>query len=224
MKYEMVYFDLDNTILDFNKSERFALIKTMEYVKIPYREEYTEIYREINKKWWKLFSEKNYPKEVIVVERFREFFETIGKTLKDYAQVAEYYIDQLSETAFFVEGAENFLEKLIKNKQRMAVITNGVEKVQKKRSKIARLDRFFEFVLTSEKAGKPKPAPEIFYCAAKLSGVPLNKSVYIGDNPETDLVGAQNAGVDFILFDPDKEYDHKVKKFSNFEELIAFLV
>ena len=34
MKYEMIYFDLDNTILDFSKSEEFALKKIFEFLKL----------------------------------------------------------------------------------------------------------------------------------------------------------------------------------------------
>ncbi|MDK2886509.1 MAG: 2-haloacid dehalogenase [Thermosipho sp. (in: thermotogales)] len=223
MKYEMIYFDLDNTILDFNKSEEHALKKVFEFLNLDYKESYLEIYKPINEKWWKLFSEGKFPKHIIVVERFREFFETINVKINDYEKISELYLNGLSSAAFFIEGAEDFLKNLKEIGVRMAAITNGVESVQQSRSKIARLDRFFEFILTSEKVGKPKPEPDIFFYAEKLSKVPLYKSVYVGDNLETDFEGAKRANLDFILFDPENKFDIDIKKASNYEELYRLL-
>jgi putative hydrolase of the HAD superfamily len=224
MKYEMIYFDLDNTILDFDKSEEYALKSVFEYLNIRYDESYIEIYRPINEKWWKLFSEGKYKKEVIVVERFREFFEKIGVFNLNFNEVAKVYLKGLSSVAFFIEGAEEFLGKLKEKGFRMAAITNGVESVQQKRAKIAKLDRFFEFVLTSEKVGKPKPEPDIFFYAEKLSNVPLSRSIYIGDNIETDYEGAKKAKLDFILFDPKNKFGNNIKKVENYKELYRALV
>ena len=224
MKYEMIYFDLDNTILDFNKSEEYALKVVFEYLDYEFKDEYVEIYRPINEKWWKLYSEGKYEKQVIVVERFREFFNEIGIKYKNYEEIAKIYLKGLSNSAFFIEGAEQFLEKLREKGVRMAIITNGDEEVQQSRAKIAKLERFFEFLLTSERAGKPKPYPDIFYLAEKISGVPISKSVYIGDNIDTDYKGAKNAKIDFILFDPNDKYNLNIKKVKRHEELVDYLL
>ncbi|ABR30914.1 haloacid dehalogenase [Thermosipho melanesiensis] len=197
----MLYFDLDNTILNFDKSEEFALKKVFEFINIPYKEDYLNIYRPINEKWWRLFSEEKYKKEVIVVERFREFFQNVGIVWNDLEKIARVYLEGLSNSAFFIDGAEKFLSDMKSKGFRMAILTNGVEYVQQKRFKVAKLDRFFDFILTSERVGKPKPNPDIFFYAKKLSKVPLKESVYIGDNFETDFEGARNANLDFILFD-----------------------
>lgn len=224
MKYKMIYFDLDNTILDFNKSEEFALKKIFEFLKLNFKDEYLNIYKPINEKWWRLFSEGKFPKDVIVVKRFQEFFETININLDNYEEISKFYLKALSNAAFFIEGAEEFLKILKEKGIRMAAITNGVESVQQNRAKIAKLNRFFEFILTSEKVGKPKPEPDIFYYAEKLSKVPLSKSVYVGDNIETDYEGAKRANLDFILFDPENKFNVNIKKAKNFSELYELLI
>jgi len=224
MKYKMIYFDLDNTILDFNKSEEFALKKIFEFLKLNFKDECLNIYKPINEKWWRLFSEGKFPKDVIVVKRFQEFFETININLDNYEEISKFYLKALSNAAFFIEGAEEFLKILKEKGIRMAAITNGVESVQQNRAKIAKLNRFFEFILTSEKAGKPKPEPDIFYHAEKLSKVPLSKSVYVGDNIETDYEGAKRANLDFILFDPENKFNVNIKKAKNFSELYELLI
>jgi putative hydrolase of the HAD superfamily len=224
MKYKMIYFDLDNTILDFNKSEEFALKKIFEFLKLNFKDEYLNIYKPINEKWWRLFSEGKFPKDVIVVKRFQEFFETININLDNYEEISKFYLKALSNAAFFIEGAEEFLKTIKEKGIRMAAITNGVESVQQNRAKIAKLNRFFEFILTSEKVGKPKPEPDIFYYAEKLSKVPLSKSVYVGDNIETDYEGAKRANLDFILFDPENKFNVNIKKAKNFSELYELLI
>lgn len=224
MKYKIIYFDLDNTILDFNKSEEFALKKIFEFLKLNFKDEYLNIYKPINEKWWRLFSEGKFPKDVIVVKRFQEFFETININLDNYEEISKFYLKALSNAAFFIDGAEEFLKTIKEKGIRMAAITNGVESVQQNRAKIAKLNRFFEFILTSEKVGKPKPEPDIFYFAEKLSKVPLSKSVYVGDNIETDYEGAKRANLDFILFDPENKFNVNIKKAKNFSELYELLI
>ncbi|TYB93759.1 MAG: noncanonical pyrimidine nucleotidase, YjjG family [Kosmotoga sp.] len=224
MKYEMVYFDLDNTLLDFNKSQREALKRSMKRYGLIVDEKMQELYEKINEKWWSYFAQGKYEKDYIVVTRFKEFFEAAGIKNADPKKTSKEYLDELSKLAFFMPGAEKALKYLKQKGQRMAVITNGVERVQQGRSKKVNLDRFIEFVLTSERVGKPKPEPEIFFEASKRSGVPLEKSIYIGDNPDSDLQGAQRAGIDFILFDSDDkaiELDCTIAK--NFDEVIRFL-
>ncbi|SHH45105.1 YjjG family noncanonical pyrimidine nucleotidase [Thermosipho atlanticus] len=224
MKYTMIYFDLDNTILDFDKSEEYALKKVFEYFKLDFQKEFLGIYKTINEKWWKLFAEGKYPKETIVVERFKEFFNNIGINLKDYKKVSEIYLEHLSNAAIFIDGAEEFLYSLKSLGFRMAAITNGVDSVQQNRSKIARLDRFFEFVLTSEKVGKPKPEPDIFFYAEQITKIPLSESLYIGDKIETDYEGAKRANIDFILYDPKNKYNVDCKKATSYEELYKIIV
>ncbi len=220
----MVYFDLDNTLLDFNKSQREALKRSMKRYGLTVDEKMRELYEKINEKWWSYFAQGKYKKDYIVVARFEEFFESAGINNGDPGLTSKEYLDELSRLAFFMPGAENALKYLKQKGQRMAVITNGVERVQQGRSKKLNLDKYIEFVLTSERVGKPKPDPKIFFEASNLSGVPIEKSIYIGDNPESDFLGARRAGIDFILFENDgKVRDLECKKAESFDEVINFI-
>ncbi|MBM7559962.1 YjjG family noncanonical pyrimidine nucleotidase [Marinitoga litoralis] len=225
MKYEIVYFDLDHTLLDFEKSEKYALFEVLKELNLPTKDEYLEIYKPINEKWWKLFSEGKFPKEIIIVERFKEFFNVIGIDGNiNYNKISDLYLENLSHLGFFLNGAKELLEELKRINQRMAAITNGVEKVQQGRSKSLNLENYFEFILTSEKVGKPKPYPLIFFEAAKIANVPIEKSIYIGDNPDSDYLGAKNAGMDFILFDPENKHNLDCIKVKNYDELLKLLI
>ncbi|MGJ8453937.1 YjjG family noncanonical pyrimidine nucleotidase [Pseudothermotoga sp. U03pept] len=224
MKYEIVYFDLDNTLLDFSRSEKEALYNTFRDHGIFLTQEQITLYTQINKKWWLAFSQGKYDKEYIVFARFEEFLDNINVKSLDAKRIAQRYLETLSHLAYFLPGAEDLLEKLKKRKQRMAVLTNGVKTVQESRSKLLRLDRFFEFILTSEEVGKPKPDPTLFFKAQEISGVPLSRSVYIGDDPQTDSLAAKNAGVDFILFDYTGTGNDSQKTARTFEQLYSMLL
>ena len=65
-----------------------------------------------------------------------------------------------------------------------------------------RLTPHIDFAVTSNEVGCEKPDPRIFEEALRRSGASDPKSaVMVGDQPESDLVGASNAGIDAILLD-----------------------
>ncbi|AKI97341.1 YjjG family noncanonical pyrimidine nucleotidase [Kosmotoga pacifica] len=226
MKYSIVYFDLDHTLFDFDRTEKEALEVVLAKASADPTPEKVERYKEINAELWKAFSEGKYSKDFIAVERFRRFFDEFGIDGISPEEAGELFVRELSKRGYFLPGAEVFLKKLKALGQRMAVITNGIRKVQESRKQAAKLERFFEFLLTSEEAGRPKPFPDIFYLAAERSGVPLEESVYVGDNLETDYAGAKNAGVEFILYQPEpfEGVDLNIRIARNYDELFEFLI
>lgn len=60
----------------------------------------------------------------------------------------------------------------------------------------------FDFTLSAGEAQSWKPDPAIFHRALQLAGVAARCAVYVGDNYYADVIGAQNAGLLPILFDP----------------------
>ncbi|MBN1692215.1 MAG: HAD family hydrolase [Dehalococcoidales bacterium] len=66
----------------------------------------------------------------------------------------------------------------------------------------ARLD----IVVTSQDAGFTKPQPEIFRFALEKAGVKPGEAVYVGDQYQVDVIGAESAGMKGILLDRDGYY------------------
>jgi putative hydrolase of the HAD superfamily len=54
----------------------------------------------------------------------------------------------------------------------------------------------------SEAAGALKPDKRIFEYALGLNNATANETIMIGDSYSADIVGAQNAGIDQIHFNP----------------------
>lgn len=61
------------------------------------------------------------------------------------------------------------------------------------------LTEYFETVVLSSKAGYRKPGPEIYLEAARRAGVDPARSMYVGDNPSRDILGARQAGFGMVI-------------------------
>jgi len=78
---------------------------------------------------------------------------------------------------------------------RLGMITNGRQDVQFANIQALGLDRIMDAILISESEGVSKPDPEIFRRAAERLGVKTEECVYVGDHPDNDIRGAQQAGM-----------------------------
>jgi 2-haloalkanoic acid dehalogenase type II len=75
----------------------------------------------------------------------------------------------------------------------LGTLTNGNADVER-----LGLGHLFDFSLTAASTGKAKPHPRMFEEACRRAHVGAAELAHIGDEPGTDLAGAQNAGVTVI--------------------------
>jgi len=114
------------------------------------------------------------------------------------------YDDNLVEPAFavFIEArhrvtlysdVEPALQKLRSAGYCLGTLTNGNVDVER-----LGLGHLFDFSLTAASTGKAKPHPRMFEEACRRARVSAAELAHVGDEPDTDLAGAQNAGVTVI--------------------------
>ena len=75
MKYKTLLFDIDDTLLDFRKDQKFAFYKAMESIGIECTEELYESYSKINSEMWKLLNDGKITLQELFIRRFEVFFE-----------------------------------------------------------------------------------------------------------------------------------------------------
>ena len=88
------------------------------------------------------------------------------------------------------------------------------------------LTPFFKFRILSSRFGFKKPDVRLFDMAMKKLMIKAAESVYIGDNPQKDLMGAKKAGMKFILFRSEfKPYNdfRRDRHFNDYSELLKIL-
>jgi putative hydrolase of the HAD superfamily len=84
---------------------------------------------------------------------------------------------------------------------RLGVLTNGSERQQRAKLRALDLTDLVGPVFTAEGVGAPKPDPRAFLAACAGLGVLPGEVLYVGDEHETDVVGARGAGLSAVLLD-----------------------
>jgi len=70
-----------------------------------------------------------------------------------------------------------------------------------------RLTPLLQVVVTSQEVGFNKPQPEIFQAALKRTGVRAQEAIYVGDQYQIDVVGANRVGMKGIFLDRGGYFD-----------------
>ncbi|XP_073907326.1 haloacid dehalogenase-like hydrolase domain-containing protein 3 isoform X2 [Castor canadensis] len=102
-----------------------------------------------------------------------------------------------------LEGAETTLRGCRKRGLRLAVVSNFDRRLENILVGLG-LREHFDFVLTSEAAGCPKPDPRIFQESLRLANMEPTVTAHIGDNYHCDYQGARAAGMhSFLVLGPE---------------------
>ncbi len=204
-KYEWLIFDADNTLYDYDKAEKLALIKTLNNFAINYDPKtIIPSYHKINHKIWKDF-EKGIVKsqDEIKFKRTQQLFELL-KVKRDILEFADDYLYNLSQNDQLLDNAHQVISKL-SLKHSLIIMTNGMSNVQKPRFAKSSLAPFFKHVVISEEIKHAKPSKEIYEHAFRLMQHPKKHQVLmIGDNLGSDIQGGINYGIDTLWYNPKK--------------------
>lgn len=199
--YRFLLFDADNTLFDFDRSERVAFEAALAAFGKSCGEREYAIYHEINDRLWKLFERGGITKASLSTERFRLTFAELGLDITP-AGFAERYVEELSLCSFTVDGAVGLCRSLCTGFE-LYLVTNGIERVQRSRFARSELRPFFRDIFISEALGAQKPSKEYFdRTAALIPGFDRAAALVIGDSLTSDIAGARNAGIDCCWFNP----------------------
>lgn len=92
------------------------------------------------------------------------------------------------------DDADELLARL-RPRTKLAIITNGVSGLQRKKLNGSGLLHWFDVVAVSGEVGVGKPEKEIFEWVTTQLDVPRGRCAMIGDNPDRDIQGGINAGM-----------------------------
>ena len=200
-RYTTVLFDADNTLLDFNRSEREALFDALAKMGVTPREEMLGVYSSINDSFWKKLERGEITKSALREARFVAFCEHFGLAV-DTAALSLAYTDALATKSYLLEGAERTCLALAPY-ARLCIITNGLKSVQEGRFNVSPLKPLFSHVFISEEMGCEKPGRAYFDAvAAALEDFDPQKTLVVGDSLSSDIKGGIHAGLDTCWFNP----------------------
>lgn len=208
-KYEVILFDLDDTLIDNAENVRYAFTKMVESVGEHYTEEGFKKWYDLDKKFWidfhnkKIFVPKEFqtPQELFVQYvrslRYQMYFE--GKiSLEKAFEINELFLASLNEIVVPIEGAYETL-KYLHDKYKLVIATNGpTVAVESKLGKIGCLD-FIDSIFSADmtKQTVTKPSKEYFEELKNyLNFYDNNKMLIIGDSLRSEVQGGMNSGID----------------------------
>ena len=178
---DILFLDLDDTILDFKKAERIAISATIRDFGVEPTEEVLSLYHVINKGQWEMLERGEKTRAQILVDRFAILFEELDVTV-DAEKCARRYEHNLSQGHWFLPGAEEAVKSLHK-RFRLFLASNGTASVQHGRMTSAGLYPWFEKVFVSQEIGFNKPSPDYFNaCFAQIEGFDKARCIMVGDS------------------------------------------
>jgi len=199
--YELLLLDADETLFDFKRAEAFALEGAFTERGLVATPETVARYDAINKEIWRRLERGEIDQATLKVERFALLFAGLGGSL-DAADFSELYLEWLGRGSFLLPGAEELCAHLAA-KYRLAIVTNGIAKVQRLRFEASPIRRHFGAIVISEEVGAAKPQPAIFARACEAMGVSdKSKVLMIGDSLTSDIAGGAAFGVDTCWLSP----------------------
>lgn len=230
LKYKHVFFDLDRTLWDTEANSRQSLeelyhtynLKSEGVVDVNH---FIVEYNKISNVLWEDYGLGKISKDELRDQRFKRALALYGisndelnkKMSADFTVITPQK-NQLMPYTFEV------LEYL-RGKYQLHIITNGFEKTQQSKLHHASLTNYFTHLITSDKSGFIKPDIRIFNHAFERSGALPDHSIMIGDSIEIDMLGAKNAGMDQVFYNPDKidhphQFTHEIDSLNQLLKLL----
>jgi putative hydrolase of the HAD superfamily len=230
MKYKHLFFDLDHTLWDFDANARETLLELYDTYQlselgIESAEKFIEVYTDHNHRLWRDYHNGLISKEQLRSSRFRLTFEHFE--LPEHLIPRQFEDDYVSicptKTNLF-EGTHEVLS-ILKNDYKLHIITNGFLESQEMKMSRTNLKQYFEEVFISEVIGLYKPDIALFNHALVAVGAESHEVLMIGDSLEADILGAKNAGIDQVYFNPLSDpHNYEVTyEINKLHELLAFL-
>ena len=197
MRYKRILMDIDDTIFDFQPGNRNAVNQLMAELGLASPTVYDE-YEAINSACWRALERGEMTQEILHVERFRRFLATKNRQ-DDPERVAERFAELLGQQAIPLPNALETLRAIAAERE-VILLTNGITVIQKRRLACSGIRDWVHGVVISQEVGCSKPEPEIFRIA--LGGLKPEDALMIGDGVQSDVLGANRAGVDMCWFNP----------------------
>ena len=212
-KYTDLFIDFDDTLYDTHGNAVIALRELFDAMRLgqwfPDPQLFYDEYWKANIDLWTRYSKGEITRDYLIVERFRRplsFGQGLEPTEQLCLKASDQFLDFCSNKPGLVEGAQELMDYLRAKGYRMHMCSNGFHEVQYKKLRACGLTDYFHTVILSEDAGANKPSPAFFDYAMRQSGAHRDSTLMIGDNFQTDILGAKRYGLATAYFNRFPDY------------------
>lgn len=207
MNYNTILFDIDDTLLDFKADEEQALARLFALTPITLTPEVKAKYSKFNQNLWQKLEQGEITREKLLSTRFNIFFKQEFDLDISDLNLANRYLEFLSEGHDEMQHAHQLITSLAQNPNlRLAIATNGARATQVKRLRDADLIEYFDRLFISEEMNANKPQVEFFnYIENHLENYDSYQTLIVGDSLTSDIQGGNNAHVTTVWYNPNHQ-------------------
>jgi len=208
-KIRAIIFDCYSTLIDIWTDERkkelfHNLSLYLQYYGVHIDAGNLKAELDLEKERYLLSTEEPYP-EVDLEAVFTNILQKYGLNNPFLAESCCKLLRILSRERFqLFDDSLPVLREMKKSRYLLAIVSDAQKVFCTHESEMLGLTPFFSHTVMSTQFGFRKPDPRLFSIACALLATPPANAVYIGNDPETDVKGAQGIGMKAILLDREK--------------------
>lgn len=225
MQYTTVLIDVDDTLLDFDKTAHQTFVTLFKKWGLPYNDGIYATYVAINNALWQRYEWGELTKQQVLQTRFTVLFSQMDIPADGLAFEKEFQ-PMLAMGHAEMAGATQLLQYLAP-KYGIYAVTNGAGS-QATRLKSAGMDRYLRGVFASEQVGVGKPSRAFFdHCFGEIGEEHRQSAIIIGDSLTSDMRGGINAGITTCWFNPhglpnpyEFTCDYEVRTLAEIQEIL----
>ncbi len=204
MKYDLILWDMDGTLLDFKFAQRRALQEVFRTRGIEFTEEVYQIYTEINDYYWKKYELLEITKADLIDRRFLDFFQRLEIKNIDLSQLKKDYAEVIANVYDYIDDSLS-LCKMLQTKCKQYIITNGTADTQRKKIALSGFKDCIEGCFISDEIGSAKPHSEFFDVVKQsITSFDPKRTLIVGDTISSDIKGGLLAGIPTCYYNPER--------------------
>lgn len=193
--YEWILFDADETLFNFDSFD--GLQRLLSRFEVNFTQQDYQTYQVFNKSLWVDYQNGTITAQELQHQRFAIWADQLQVSTQVLHST---FMAIMADICTPIEGAQSLLTSL-KGRVKLGIITNGFTELQQIRLERTGFQTYFDLLVISEQVGFAKPHRGIFDHALSLMGNPARGQVLmVGDNPDSDILGGLNAGLDTCWF------------------------
>ena len=139
---------------------------------------------------------------------FQEVIRQWPGVFRDVSQAIDVYLSSYPEMLILEPMTRALLEDVQEAGIPVAIVTNGGSAMQSRKIDASGLRGLVDAVVISEELSVAKPDPRIFEHAMVKIGAVAADSLFVGDNPEADILGAKGVGMQAAWLRRGREWTH----------------